>query len=104
MRGIVFKRRELQNQSAEQQVRLIQAYQNIFQDEFGNLTPDGELVIKDLMRRGNVANSIAMLTDTRTIDVNATFIAEGKRSIVLEVLQILNYDLLKAIEITQEVE
>ena len=99
LRGYFFKNKELDNNSAHHQVRLIQAYQNIFQDEHGNLTNDGDIVLRDLMRRGYVGNSVAMLTKDYNIDVNATLIAEGKRSLVLEIIELLEFDLLKAIEL-----
>lgn len=102
LRGYFFKKQEFDNANAHKQVRLVQAYQNIFQDEFGNLTNDGEIVIKDLIRRGYIDNSVAMLTKDYRVDVQATMIAEGKRTLVLEIIEMLGFDLLKAIELQKE--
>lgn len=89
------------NEASKQQVRLIQAYQNCFQDEYGNLSNDGELVIKDLLERGFVKKSTAMLTDNRMIDHHATLIAEGKRSLVLEILEMIEFNLLESINLQE---
>jgi hypothetical protein len=102
LRGYFFKNKDFDNDGAHKQVRLVQAYQNIFQDEFGNLTNDGEIVIKDLMQRGYVSNSVAMLTKDYHVDVQATMIAEGKRTLVLEIIEMLGFDLLKAIELQKD--
>lgn len=66
---------------AKRQANLLSAYQNIFK------SPDGELVLKDLMRTHGILSNIFKG------DVNNMLISEGERNVVLRILSILKIDM-----------
>jgi hypothetical protein len=65
---------------AKKQAAVIGAYQNVFG------TSDGELVLKDLMQRCGVLGN---LFDG---DVNSMLVREGKRQVVLDIIEKLKWD------------
>nr|DAQ54395.1 MAG TPA: hypothetical protein [Caudoviricetes sp.] len=79
-----------------------QAYRRIFLDGDGNLTPDGEAVIRDLARfcRLHRSTSVVSLT-TRQTDVPATFQAEGRREVILRILGHLHVDDADLVRLTE---
>lgn len=66
---------------ATQYAKTIAAYKNIFR------SPDGELVLKDLM------DAHGILTNTYDGDVNQMLVKEGGRNAVLRILHILKLDI-----------
>lgn len=78
------------------------AYRRIFLDGEGNLTKDGEAVIKDLARFCRLHRSTTIVsTISRQTDVPASFQAEGRREVILRILGHLHVDDADLVRITE---
>lgn len=77
-------------------LRRRRAYQALFLDDTGELTPDAQVVMRDLVKFCRLGRSISVVSPiTRQMDVHATFLAEGRREVVLRLLAMLKQDVSK---------
>ncbi len=66
--------------------RLSDSYKRCFCDEDGNLTPDGERVLRDLGKFCHLYTSTLKVSPvTRCVDTHATAAAEGRRDVARRV-------------------
>lgn len=77
-------------------LRRRRAYRALFLDSDGGLTPDAKVVMRDLVKFCRLGRSISVVSPvTRQMDVHATFLAEGRREVILRVLAMLQQDVSK---------
>jgi len=73
------------------QLRRRRDYRAVFLDAQGKLTEAGEAVLADLARFAHVYKSTARVSPvTRTVDVHATMLAEGRRDLFNRIAYYLN--------------
>lgn len=72
--------KKVEDRTAKQK-SIVQAYKNIFE------SPEGQVVLLDLMRTHNVMNT------TIGEDSHKTYFKEGERNVVLRIMTILKWDM-----------
>lgn len=77
---------------ARKKLEVIEAYQAVFR------SPNGEIVLKDLMKIHHV------LSNTFNGDANQTIFKEGERNVVLRILSLLNMDAANLLERIEQYE
>lgn len=74
-------------------INLSAAYKRCFLDESGQLTKDGERVLRDLADFGHMKRSTVKASPvTRQIDTHASMVAAGRREVVQRVLDYIHID------------
>ncbi len=80
-----------------------QAFRRCFLDGDGKLTPDGEVVIADLMRFCRWYQSTTVVSPvSRQTDVPASFQAAGRREVLARLLAHLHVDDADLVRITEK--
>jgi hypothetical protein len=69
------------------------AYRRMFLGDDGKLTQDGKTVLADLSKFCRLTESVTVISPvSRQVDVPATFQAEGRREVILRLLDHLDVD------------
>lgn len=74
-------------------LRLSDAYKACFCDKAGNLTPEGERVLRDLGKFANLYGSPVKVSPiTRTVDPLASMVSAGRAEVVRRVWGLIDLD------------
>lgn len=81
------------NKQQQKLFDLHNAYRRMYLTEDGKLTPDAELVLKDMMIFGRWWKSVTMISPTtRQVDPYATMQAEGRREMLQRIMERIYVD------------
>lgn len=78
------------------------SYRSCFLGGDGKLSPDGEIVMNDLMKFCRSLKSTAQLTASGSIDPYATHLAEGRREVLIRIQSMLGVSDMDLRELAQQ--